>query len=441
MKTSAVLLCDITHEKGVGLVDTWFLESPRGILQIADNDPNLLLKGWILTKEPANVRIVVQDKWSPMMKFELNTVRHDVMEKILRLEFVSDISATCGFEYYIPHFGNNLEFGFEVDDEIYWIYSVRFESTEMACEGRNGWLYLANDSNNSREQYEGNALIDKSNIDKWNKYFIDCKNYLISNNIAGCFFPAPAKEFFTQEYCPWQRGAKTIVEQLSSQINQQGLGICVETIIGDEQHLCFWQGDTHLSDYGNTKLLNAIFIHFGFNEKINATYLINQSSGDLGSKFSPPRFFAKLEIASGLPEYRILFDNGITNRGHILIIERAEKKFGRSCVVFGGSSAIYQSRLLLSGFDRVIIIENWGSLDRDIIKIEKPTHVILQSSLRFMLRAASSNIDIKIDIFKKISEMTEVERRDLRSRMEAIHEITHPAYRNFMLQALDNDLS
>lgn len=297
-------------------------------------------------------------------------------------------------EFDIPNGSTSLLSPFCISEKNYLVSSANNVEKQKVEVGEDGWLFLHNDSNGSVDQYTGRRLLDARELSAWEKYFNGIKTLSKELDFSWVFFIAPGKEFIFPNYYPFKRATRTPVDQFLEKFQDAAPIIWPEKVLSDDREITYWKGDTHWTDYGAAVGARSILSAFGFNrfERLDTVrYVIKHRTGDLGGKLTPPKMYSVVLADFGeIPDYKI-FDNQIHNHGRIRVFECPTAESQHVCVLFGDSFSIGLVPWVTPFFRRLVFVHTAGSVDRNILKSERPTHVIFQSNSRFLISPAKSN--------------------------------------------------
>ena len=302
-----------------------------------------------------------------------------------------DFSKHCALDF--PNSSINRHLSLGINEKAYLACDAKTAEKPKVESGKAGWLFLHNDSNGSVDQYTGRRLLSAAELSAWEKYFNDIQTLSRELDFSWSFFIVPAKEFIFPNYYPFQRAAKTPVDQFLEKFQHIAPIIWPEKELSDERELTYWKGDTHWTDYGAAVGARSILSALGFNrfERLDKVrYVIQPRIGDLGSKLTPPKMHSvALADFDEVPNYKI-FDNQIHNHGRIRVFECPTAESQNVCVLFGDSFSVALVPWITPFFRRLVFVHTAGSVDRNILKSERPTHVIFQSNSRFLISPAKS---------------------------------------------------
>ncbi len=277
--------------------------------------------------------------------------------------------------------------GIDCGDQFIWLYDILLSPINNVLIGREGWLFLDNDSNNSVGQYTGKILVDDQNINSWNKYFID----FAAIPCKGIFLLAPSKESVFPEYYPYIKSNYRSADQIIKIINDYGINHLypVEILRNFKNSYC--KTDTHWSYPAAMKVCDTLLSLLNFKHHVNCLNVMNiRHPGDLGSKIVPP-YYSDFEIIPGpwgCTMTAPVFTNFIYSRqGMVNVYQNDSATSAMKIVVFGDSFSYILVPYLYTISKRLVFVHSNAVIMRDIIDYEKPDLVISEMCERFCLRS------------------------------------------------------
>ena len=265
-------------------------------------------------------------------------------------------------------------------------------------EGKQGWLFLENDTNNIIEQITGRLIFSDKELSQW-KQLLEMRNYWLSQrDISYFFLVAPNKACIYSEYLPdsIQLAHDRCINQLISYLSQHSSFNLVypyaELINAKQEMLVYYLKDTHWNTFGGYIAYQALLSEIS---KSHALPTVPRSAitfeqgfdptalGDLGLPLNLPGDFG---INTTLLERQseCVLNNQITNTGNLMLFENKNKDLPKA-VMFRDSFAEPLLELLAESFSRLLVI--WQpNIDYTIVQDEKPDIVISQQVERFMIQ-------------------------------------------------------
>jgi hypothetical protein len=399
----------------------WYLDSPKLEALQAGPVSVLTIQGWLLAANDEEPVSLLLRQENSVTKTAFNEARPDVVKKILGVAPQGHSRLTCGFRVDLPLNGENVDIGFEIGSQQHWVQAIERDSLPKALEGKHGHYFLANDSNRSVEQFVGEFLISDIGLNKWDSYLDALAALRDKKGLKFGFLVAPSKEFIFSDYYPYDKGSRTPIVQLQEKFASRGevLVYPVADLI-QLREITYSKGDTHWTDYGALVAVEGLLRTLGIDmnyERSMPKFSLRVAAGDLSSKLVPPRklpnFHAEFAAANMLP----MFDNGIRNHGRIWIYEASNTKTDLTAMVFGDSFSTNTVPWLSMVFKRLVYVHSAASIDQEMIDIENPDVVILQTNSRFLVNAPQARLSTRSVIATKVAELSPEERKALQVHM------------------------
>lgn len=355
--------------------------------------------GWIHSLDGTPVSFVFSHM--PKAGFSPNRDRPDVQKAY------PGAPLQCGAKYPLDY-NTDFKIGANYGGKTYWLAQVSIgESNAMTLIGKQGHLFLANDTNDSRNQFLGKTLISEDGLEQWDRYFDVLNSWSYRSSTPFTFMLAPAKEYIYPEYYPEKKGAITPIEQFTLHFSKKANLLNPEAELTRDKEFSYFKTDSHWNDYGASVAASTFCLRAGFVYTDPETeYVVKQLSGDLGSKLIPMKRESALMVSDRdkLTKYKT-FDNGITVRGHIAVYENPEAANKKCLVIFGDSFSISIANCLSHSFSRVVRFFTGADIDWNAVDAERPDHVLIELTSRFLIRAPGSGFSISDEIKRKYLSM------------------------------------
>lgn len=287
-----------------------------------------------------------------------------------------------------------------------------------AVVGKDGWLFLSNDTNRTWDQFEGRLLLSDDEVAAWRQEIARRGAFMRKNNIHYRFIVAPNKECILPEKVPseMRKAPLRLVHQVEEAANDLVHGVFLERFIwGHAARQSFYdKGDTHWNAYGAWHVANHIMkgleIPGGIRPISEDEVTFHQSEtvvGDLSDKFDPPISCGSPQAIIRATRARNTFDNRITNHGHVSIWEGGDPE-GPSILLFGDSFASALVKYLAHRARRLVRVHT-NSIDREILFRERPEIVLSVMIERFLwaVPAGIAEFSYKTDLRQKLKTLDE----------------------------------
>ena len=263
-------------------------------------------------------------------------------------------------------------------------------SLKKYINGKDDWLFLANDSNNVIAQHVGEIPLPTSDLDLWNSEFET--RHEVCNAVGAKYFcmVTPDKHAVYSDKLPELRtnGQRPVVQLINSQSERVRKSFCYpldELKHGRKHGLVYAPTDTHWTDLGAAIGYEAMCCEVPMLQTGNKIGDIQFSKttmeGDLG--MAGPTLAATSSLAT--KTLKLLADNKIENIGQLKQYA-SEKACANCCIIFGNSfSSAYFINQVARNFEKTIFVFS-ANVDYELILREKPSLVIHQLTERFLVR-------------------------------------------------------
>jgi hypothetical protein len=266
--------------------------------------------------------------------------------------------------------------------------SVVASEKDKVLVGRDGWLFLKNDTNRTMEQITGEYRLPSDFEWNWVNLFRFRKGMMARLGCSYMFSVAPSKECLYADKLP--DGIAFSENRPVQKVLLAARGLANNFYSLDllqaarQQGLePYPKGDTHWDFVG------AYIAYEGLMKAMGLTVLdrdrcktqVIDYECDLSVKLGYNDFFTKGTIEK--PAAKRVFDNKVKNIGGKIIYENSNKSLP-TCVIFRDSFTILQLPLLAESFSRVVAV--WQpNIDYGILSAERPDFVISQQAERFLV--------------------------------------------------------
>ncbi|WP_087718639.1 alginate O-acetyltransferase AlgX-related protein [Salinicola salarius] len=319
---------------------------------------------------------------------EVSTLALTVREPSLSTEDLPTGTVVWEFEHALD-LARDLVLGvrFEDDGEVH--DCVRFSLTPVmeVVEGKEGWLFLANDTNASIDQFIGKKRLGAEEKQQWQRFSAEIRPLQRQRSLL--LLIANSKEKVRPEYYPYEKASITPTEQVEELLQAGRIDYCNPVAAMQAELDSYYPTDTHWSGRGAYLAFLACMRHFGFDDDFASLYAFEQREvvGDLGSKMDPPaKSLSTVAVFREKSGVSCRFSNYLPGTGNITIFENSRPIHARTLVIFGGSSAGAGGFALLFAnvFQRVVVVNLPGSYVHEIVDHEAADHVILQTNERYL---------------------------------------------------------
>jgi alginate O-acetyltransferase complex protein AlgJ len=385
-----------------GPVKRWWLDFPLDEQAVAltelTND-GLTFQGWVLLESPAQVQVYLK-QGSDISTFTMNTPRPDVVQAILKQHSNGHPQLHCGFRFSAVMTSAEFELGVVHNGKQYPLLTGTIVGPFKVLAGKDNWLFLDNDTNNSVEQFTGKILLDSEAKQGWKIYMDALVTHATALQCRHVLLLAPAKEAVYAQFHPYTKAAVTPVEQVLA-LAPGELNLCYpQQALALAEQRSFRLTDTHWSPYGAMLASVELAVMLGFERDVlcklfsNDTYRSVQISGDLGNKVFPP-LQAEEQLLKNF-SYRkcVVSDNGLANFGRTVVLEYTEALQQAHLVIFGASSSYSMLDFLCRIFSRITFMHTAGNIDPSELRRLAPDYLVCQTNARYVIRAPRSDYNL-----------------------------------------------
>ena len=257
----------------------------------------------------------------------------------------------------------------------------------MVLEGKEGWLFLSNDSNKVMEQITGRASLPADFEALWASLFAYRAVRLADLGARYFYGVVPNKECVYQRFLPdgvnfsETRPINKVLRAAKGRVAHEYFLQCLE-----EESLkseTYTKGDTHWNHVGAFVAFNQLMRAnclpqmnsdlISFEEKVIA--------GDLTEKIGLTTT-TKVAVIKR-PTFKKVEFNGVQNIGQRAVYENEDKSLP-TLVLFRDSFASHQLEMFASLFSRVVAL--WQpNIDYKVVEYERPDFVFSQQVERFLV--------------------------------------------------------
>ena len=281
------------------------------------------------------------------------------------------------------------------------------EHTLKVLVGKDGWLFLDNDSNQVIAQYEGKLLLTQEQLQAWSEDLIWQRDFFKRLSIPHCVMIAPNKETVYETALPEtiQRGETQPIDQFLL-LSRNILPVSYpreQMKAARETWSVFDKVDTHWTVEGALiacEHLNKVFQHaYGASiadfDITRHQFISYPSTGDLGNKFTPAILSPRVSFDPAHEKGHLQSDNNISNHGNIRTFLN-ESGNGRKCLIFGDSFGQGLALVIKEYFTWTVFCHA-SLVDQNVVLAEKPDIVISEHVERFLIAppGKSATFDIQ----------------------------------------------
>lgn len=413
------------------LIYRWCLDFPRAdeaADAVALQQQGMLLQGWVLLtkkglKQREGAQIFVRTG-GVTEYFPLDRERPDVVSAVLQKAPQGHPQLRCGFRFHLVLNNAYFEVGICLDGEHLVLASGTIKGPFEILRGRENWLFLDNDTNQSVSQHIGEMGLDSRAKKSWQQYFDSTQQIATQQPFA--LLVAPAKEAVFADKHPLPRAERTVIDEMLALTPPEYPIVYPANEMSQLAQRSFRVTDTHWSVHGarlaTELLVNQLGLDVGLVQAKFAkdTYKSRLVGGDLGKKVYPPLKAEEDVLANRNYRRKLVYDNGLGNFGRVLIMKHAKAAFDARLVLFGSSSAYSMLNYLYRCFSEVILIHSAGNIDEQVLAALQPDYVAAQTNGRFVVRAPIVGYDLGEVMGEKLRLLAPGERAELEHKAKAM---------------------
>ncbi len=349
------------------------------------NVEKFVLWGWVLIPPEVESTLILEFKDGTSEEHALTVLRPDVVNHF----GAQDIACApcCGFNVVVD-LSRLSHLVVRSAGFTKWLYEFTVRPALQFIRGKDDWLFLDADSNRSVEQFLGKELLSDAASDNWRIFFQDLSE--LAQHSRTCFLIAPNKEAVLQEMYPHQRAAVTVVDQVLALAPGAlaGLVYPLEQLRTVAQP--YYKTDTHWTHGGALRVANEVLAAFGRAERLDDYFEFREAefSGDIGGTLVPKESeIVAMAVAKAHPG-AVVFRSHTEHRnaGRVLIYHNEHPVIDGKLVIFGSSSADSLAFLFARMFREVVFFYSPASPCREVLTVERPDYILLQTSERFLIK-------------------------------------------------------
>ena len=263
-------------------------------------------------------------------------------------------------------------------------------------EGRDGFLFMANDNNRVVDQHTGALALDPSQLEGWGAVLERRAELFAERDCAYLVMVAPDSHAVYPEYMPadLQPAPERPVHQLIAHLERTNSPVRIIYPLEDllsrkPERLVSSRVDSHWTDYGAFVAFQRVMEEAG---RLVATRPVGERdvifedadvSGDLGQKFDPPR---QAQQPCGRMRYRtarLVYDNCVEGTGSLAVTHCVPAP-AVTCLLLGDSYSYWLARYMAECFRR-LVFAHAPTLDLALVEAAQPDIAITIIAERFLV--------------------------------------------------------
>ena len=262
--------------------------------------------------------------------------------------------------------------------------------------GKEGWLFLDNDSNEFMKQHRGELLFTDEQLAQWRALLEARIAWLKGRGVPYHFMVAPNPHSVYPDMLPFDVAPGTIrpVIQLIDYLKQTGseakLLYPLDRLVEARDRPVFTQTNTHWTDLGAFLAYEALLDEIGDEAPVRRLtssdlwFHETVHTGDLGAKLDPSASSLHLYAMPAQPVGKMTSDNRVFLNGHRIEYECPEA--GASvCLVLGDSFAHAMLPFLCESFGR-LVFAHITTLDQQLVTQVEADIVVSVMNERYIIK-------------------------------------------------------
>lgn len=388
----------------------WCLDFPKDkdkATAVSLTEQGLIFQGWVLAREPGSAQVYLQQA-ERRTEIPLDRQRPDVIKAILQQDPDNHSLLSCGFRLTVPLTHNEFIVGMTIAGVDYPLVAGQVQGVFNVLHGKEGWLFLDNDTNKSVEQFTGKLLLDRAERSNWKTYLKGLQQLASALHIPFTMLMAPSKESVYQQFYPFTRAKTTASEQLTELLPKAFPLVYPVAELAASSIRTFRVTDTHWSVHGARLATQLSAVSLGLDATAVATvysadtFYAKQMVGDLGNKVFPPARYAEDVLIGFSYRKHVVYDNQLPNFGRVIVVRYADALHDGHLLILGSSSAYSMLDYACRLFSCVTLIHTAGNVDVELVKQLKPDYLLTQTNARFIVRAPTLSYSLVESIAEKL---------------------------------------
>jgi alginate O-acetyltransferase complex protein AlgJ len=271
-----------------------------------------------------------------------------------------------------------------------------FQYDAKVLRGKNGRLFLDNDTNRVVDQFTGALRFTDAQLVAWRRRLDDRCASLEALGVPYLFLVPPNAYPVYPEDLPDhirpapRRPVHQLIEHLQTNGSRARLIYPLEELLAAKPDpLLYAKTDTHWSARGAWHGYKALVDAIGSAVAINPVaeddveFRERPWMGELGFKTDPKEESVLVTARVLRPEAVLVSDNRVYNRGMTVVTECGQAPPTR-CLLFGDSFALASLPFFAASFGRFVFVHS-PTLDLDFVEQERPDVVISMMNERFLM--------------------------------------------------------
>jgi hypothetical protein len=271
------------------------------------------------------------------------------------------------------------------------------DTQNKVVRGKDGWLYLAHDTNRVLDQITGRRTFSAEELDQWEAAIRERWSIAHEGDAAYVLIVPPNQHSVYPENLPDgvelsdARPVMQLLERLDGEPEAPFVYPIEEMRRARGERPTYGPKDSHWNDWGAfvgyQALCDALEEQGVALRRLTVDDLDwdeVDDRGDLGIKVSPPETAIQPRARILTPSSRLIFDNRVRNRGRELIYE-CEAAPSRA-LIFGDSFGYVAIKYLSETFGRLVYAHLSQIFDATLLEREQPDAVVTIINERFLVQ-------------------------------------------------------
>jgi hypothetical protein len=275
------------------------------------------------------------------------------------------------------------------------VTSFAEEDARKVLQGRDGFLFLQNDTNGVLDQIQARRRLSRSELDAWEAFLIELDSLAVARGAEAFYLVAPNKECVFADHLPdgIAVSEQRPVRQIEALVQRLGLRATrlvypLEALARAAAHPAYPRGDSHWSDYGAMLALAELESLRGFgvdtppDEAFRTEYRNADLLAKLGGVCVEPQPVLRRSFAA-----RLVTDNGVVNTGRRRDWRSDAPREAGRLLMAHDSFGEWLIPALASRFAATTTI--WSaSVERKLVEEVAPTVLLFERAERFLTTPA-----------------------------------------------------
>jgi hypothetical protein len=350
------------------------------------------IAGWVASSDESAPRIIVKLDGQEIQRCTPTKERPDLGKNAWGFEVLVPAAAlvrdVMRVEAIVEDTGKQLN-----NSPVTHSFAVGDEAKVLR--GRDGWLFLQNDTNGVIDQIKGRRILSVADLAGWTRFLLSLNDMAAEQKLVAFYLVAPNKECVFAEHLPdIAVSRERPIHQLGRLIESLGLlnvslVYPLDALRQPGAYLSYPKGDSHWTHYGAVvafrELVTMAKGDLGEIPKVPEAddYRIEYANTDLLSKLGG-RCVEPQPVLKQRPSVERVGDNGVTNTGRILKYRSRVQSAAGGLLFVHDSFGDWLLPHLAARFADTTSV--WGtSLDAALIREVRPSAVVFQRAERFLI--------------------------------------------------------